>query len=128
MDRSGLDLETAIGQHRRVLPVQTSGVVRNVARSPIQARDGHDWGWVPGARNRVNRGGGFNNEAENARSGQRNANEPENRNDTNGLRVANASPGQIARVRHPRAVPLDAQTRLPHRPSSGRRERARRVW
>ncbi len=46
----------------------------------------------------MNRGGGFNNPASNARSGNRNANTPENRNNGLGLRPANVSHRQIAAV------------------------------
>ena len=87
-----------------VRPKRSPGILPIAQTRPVRTPDGRTGGWVPGSRNRVNRGGGFNNEAANARSGNRNGNEPENRNDDNGLRVANASPGQIARVIHPRAV------------------------
>lgn len=66
----------------------------------------------------MNRGGGFNNPASNARSGNRNANTPENRNNGLGLRPANVSHRQIAAVgpkgRSPRRA-RDTQIRFRRR-------------
>lgn len=54
--------------------------------------------WITGARNRVNRGGSFNNTAVNARSANRNHNTPENRNNNLGVRPSKVSQRQIAAV------------------------------
>lgn len=49
------------------------------------------------ARNRVNRGGSWNNVAANARSANRNRNRPGNRNNNLGCRPSKASHGQRRR-------------------------------
>jgi len=51
-----------------------------------------------GARNRVNRGGSFNDTAANGRSANRNRNTPDDRDNDLGCRPANASRGQTAGV------------------------------
>ncbi len=48
----------------------------------------HSGRWVQGARKRVNRGGSFNNDARNARSANRNGNDPDNADNNLGLRPA----------------------------------------
>ncbi|MEW6744861.1 MAG: hypothetical protein AB1486_19065 [Planctomycetota bacterium] len=71
------------------------------------------------ARNRVNRGGSFNNVAINARSANRNNNTPENRNNNLGCRpAAKVSNRLIVTVASPhrRAVHRDTQIRLLCRP------------
>ena len=50
--------------------------------------DRTDAGERPETTHRVNRGGSWANDAENCRSAYRNANEPDNRNDNLGFRVA----------------------------------------
>ena len=54
--------------------------------------------WAKGARNRVNRGGSFNNTARNARSANRNNNAPTIHNNNLGLRPSKVTQRQIAAV------------------------------
>lgn len=56
---------------------------------------------APGATNRVNRGGSFNNAASNARSAKRNNNNPANANNNLGLRPVKASPSRRERSSAP---------------------------
>ena len=71
-------------------------------------------GRVPtGSGNRVNRGGNFNNNAQNARSAGRNNNNPTNRNNKLGFRPANPSSARRACSTERAPVACDGQIRLP---------------
>jgi len=77
----------------------------------------------------VNRGGGFNNTASNARSANRNNNTPENRNNNLGVRPAKVSHRQIASVARLRGSlrrARDTQIRLPCRGILRPKRRGRR--
>ncbi|MBM4281153.1 MAG: hypothetical protein FJ137_10470 [Deltaproteobacteria bacterium] len=61
---------------------------------------------------RVNRGGSWNNDARNTRAANRNANEPENRNDNLGFRLARARPQtEVLRLTRPTAASACLGTR-----------------
>ncbi len=60
----------------------------------VPLRHQHPGRPAPGATNRVNRGGSFNNTASNARSANRNNNTPANANNNLGLRPVKASPSR----------------------------------
>lgn len=47
--------------------------------------------WITGSSNRCNRGGNFDNDPQNAQSGNRNNDAPSNRNNNLGLRPAKTS-------------------------------------
>lgn len=79
----------------------------------------------------MNRGGNFDNEAENAQSSNRNDNDPTNRNDNLGLRPAMTSPSQTAATatRRRGTVPRDVQIRCLRRCTcTGQTVRAAPVW
>ena len=83
---------------------------------------------VPGSANRVNRGGGFNNLAVNARAANRNDDTPSNADDNLGLRPAKASLPARSRRPDPGRPPRrarDAQTRFLCRLLAGRTAPAR---
>jgi hypothetical protein len=67
-----------------------------------------------GSSNRVNRGGGFDNDASNARSANRNNDAPSNADDNQGVRPAKTStrPIAVAAARRPRRRASDVQTRF----------------
>jgi len=79
--------------------------------------------------NRVNRGGGWNNDAVNCRSANRNRNSPGNRNDNLGFRLVSASRSRWDAVygSHPRA---QGQVHLRHPAPGlpGQTTTERRVW
>jgi hypothetical protein len=77
-------------------------------------------GFVHGS-NRVNRGGSWNNEPRNCRSANRNRNEPDNRRNNLGFRVAGA-----AAQRERRMPPLEPD-RIPS-PATGQTRQAGRGW
>jgi hypothetical protein len=79
--------------------------------------------------NRVNRGGGWNNDAVNCRSANRNNDAPGNRNDNLGFRLVSASRSRWDAVHgsHPRA---QGQVHLRHPAPGlpGQTTTGRRVW
>jgi len=75
--------------------------------SGVAVRTRQRRGWATGDINRVNRGGGWNNTARNARAANRNRNPPSNRNNELGLRPAQGvptSPTVVASPRHTRGT------------------------
>jgi hypothetical protein len=71
----------------------------------------------------VNRGGGWNNDARNCRSANRNNNRPGNRNNNLGLRVSRAR-REVEHVRRTGQGPVPAVTSV----TPGQNREARRVW
>lgn len=72
-----------------------------------------NFGHMPSGTNRVNRGGSWNNTAENCRSANRNRNEPGNRNNNLGFRLALSSrqAAQQGPRTEPACVPLPGEIR-----------------
>ncbi len=105
---------------RAGLPHRGGAPLGGAPRSgPLRAPDQRTGKRVPCARNRVNRGGSFNNAASNALSANRNNNTPENQNNNLGLRPAKASPRPIAEELLLRAVASRCPDPLPV-PRAGR--------
>jgi hypothetical protein len=83
--------------------------------------------------NRVNRGGGWNNNAVNCRSANRNRNAPGNRNDNVGFRLVSASPPlcQWDAVQGPRSSAsgqAHGRHPAPEHSCPAKQKRRRRAW
>ena len=88
----------------------------------LQQADTLGWRRKASGSNRVQRGGSWNNNAQNCRSANRNNNNPSNNNNNNGFRLCcSAAPQDSENRAVPGAVPFAIRDEYPHPRGAGRR-------